>query len=158
VRRRIGVVHQDFRLLPHLTAFENVALPLRIMEREEGTIRSSVAEMLDWMGLAARAEARPATLSGGEQQRVAIARALIAQPELMVADEPMANLDRDMAARILRLLDGLNRTGATILVATRDPGLAACVPNASVTRLARGGMEDLSGPQRPPAAPRRAYP
>ena len=87
-RRRIGVVFQDFRLIRHLSAFDNVALPLRIAGREETEVASAVREMLDWVGLGDRAGARPPTLSGGEQQRVAIARAVITQPDLLVADEP----------------------------------------------------------------------
>jgi len=102
-RRRIGVVFQDFRLVPHLSAFDNVALPLRISGRSEAEVEGPVREMLAWVGLADRASARPATLSGGEQQRVAIARAVISQPELLVADEPTGNVDAEMAQRLMRL-------------------------------------------------------
>src|SRR5579883_2901826 len=100
LRRRIGVVFQDFRLLDHLSAFDNVALPLRIAGRPEGQIRADVGEMLRWVGLAKQAGARPAELSGGEQQRVAIARAVINRPSLLLADEPTGNLDDAQAERL----------------------------------------------------------
>ncbi|MDO6416315.1 cell division ATP-binding protein FtsE [Sphingomonas sp. BIUV-7] len=157
VRRRLGVVYQDFRLIPHLTAFENVALPLRIMGQDEPTIRATVTEMLDWVGLAPRADARPATLSGGEQQRVAIARAVVARPDLIVADEPTGNVDPEMSMRLFQLFEGLNRLGTTILVATHDLALVARFPSAATMHLARGSIEDPSGLLRYPAAPRRAY-
>src|SRR3546814_11545301 len=97
--RRIGVVFQDFRLIPNLSARDNIALPLRIAGVSEEDLAGPVGEMLSWIGLDARAEARPATLSGGEQQRVAIARAVIARPQLLVADEPAGNVDPEMARR-----------------------------------------------------------
>src|SRR3954469_19483272 len=93
LRRRIGVVFQDFRLLPHLSAFDNVALPLRLAGRSEGSLRAGVVELVRWVGLAAKVAARPAELSGGEQQRVAIARAVVSRPNLLLADEPTGNLD-----------------------------------------------------------------
>src|SRR3546814_7778355 len=102
-RRRLGVVFQDFRLVGHLSAFDNVALPLRIAGVRETDVIRPVSEMLDWVGLAHRAQALPASLSGGEQQRVAIARAVIGRPDLLVADEPTGNVDPDMALRLLRL-------------------------------------------------------
>ena len=104
-RRRIGVVFQDFRLVPHLSTFDNVALPLRVAGVEDRDLETPVREMLAWVGLADRASARPATLSGGEQQRVAIARAVIGRPELLVADEPTGNVDPEMAQRLLHLFD-----------------------------------------------------
>ena len=106
-RRRIGVVFQDFRLIRHLSAFDNVALPLRIAGKSDAEVEGPVREMLAWVGLADRASARPPTLSGGEQQRVAIARAVISQPELLVADEPTGNVDSDMAHRLLHLFTAL---------------------------------------------------
>jgi cell division transport system ATP-binding protein len=157
VRRRVGVVYQDFRLIPHLTAFENVALPLRIMGQDDATIRGTVSELLDWVGLGPRAEARPATLSGGEQQRVAIARAVVGHPDLIVADEPTGNVDPEMAARLFQLFEGLHRLGTTVLVATHDLPLVARFPGATMLRLAHGTIEDPSGLLRHPAAPRRAY-
>ncbi len=119
-RRRIGVVFQDFRLVPHLSAFDNVALPLRVAGSDDRDIEKPVSEMLNWVGLSNRASARPATLSGGEQQRVAIARAVIARPDILVADEPTGNVDPEMAARLLYLFDGLNKLGTTVVVATHD--------------------------------------
>ena len=151
-RRRIGVVFQDFRLIRHLSAFDNVALPLRIAGQPEADVESSVREMLAWVGLADRASARPPTLSGGEQQRVAIARAVIARPELLVADEPTGNVDADMAARILHLLTALNRLGTTIVVATHDVSLIAATPGAQMIRLDHGAMLDPTGVLKNPPA------
>jgi cell division transport system ATP-binding protein len=124
-RRRIGVVFQDFRLLDHLSAFDNVALPLRIAGRRPKTYREDVAELLDWVGLGERLDALPPTLSGGEKQRLAIARAVVARPELLLADEPTGNVDPQMARRLLRLFIELNRMGATVLIASHDAELAA---------------------------------
>ena len=149
-RRRIGVVFQDFRLIRHLSAFDNVALPLRISGRGDAEIEGPVREMLAWVGLADRASARPATLSGGEQQRVAIARAVISQPELLVADEPTGNVDAEMAARLMHLFAALNRLGTTIVVATHDVGLIASVAGAQMMRLERGSLADHTGSLRNP--------
>ncbi len=151
-RRRIGVVFQDFRLIRHLSAFDNVALPLRIAGRSEAEVEGSVREMLAWVGLADRASARPPTLSGGEQQRVAIARAVISQPELLVADEPTGNVDAEMAERLLHLFSALNRLGTTIVVATHDVGLIARTPGARLMRLEKGAMVDPTGILRNPPA------
>lgn len=124
LRRRIGVVFQDYRLLDHLSARENVALPLRLAGGvDEEEIRRNVAELLDWVGLGDRKDARPPTLSGGEKQRVAIARAVIAGPRLLLADEPTGNLDEDMALKLMRLFAELNRHGTTVLIATHDRAL-----------------------------------
>lgn len=125
LRRRIGVVYQDFRLLPHLSAFDNVALPLRIAGRSEGQIRADVVEMLRWVGLAGKLESPPETLSGGEQQRIAIARAVIGRPRILLADEPTGNLDEIQAERLMRLLQELSRLGTTVVVATHNQGLVS---------------------------------
>jgi len=123
LRRRIGIVFQDFRLLDHLTTYENVALPLRVRGKEETTYRSDVLELLKWVGLGDRINVLPPVLSGGEKQRAAIARALIDQPELLLADEPTGNVDPPMARRILKLFGELNRFGTAVVIATHDLAL-----------------------------------
>jgi cell division transport system ATP-binding protein len=123
VRRRIGVVFQDFRLLDHLTTFENVALPLRVLGREESAYRGDVVELLRWVGLGDRMHALPPILSGGEKQRAAIARALITRPEILLADEPTGNVDPPLAARLMRLFVELNRLGTSVVIATHDIAL-----------------------------------
>lgn len=149
-RRRIGVVFQDFRLVPHLSAFDNVALPLRLAGADEREIATPVREMLAWVGLEDRANARPATLSGGEQQRVAIARAVIGRPDVLVADEPTGNVDPEMAQRLLHLFDGLNRLGTTVVVATHDLHLLSRIGNAEMMRLDKGRLSDPTGALRHP--------
>ena len=149
-RRRIGVVFQDFRLIRHLSAFDNVALPLRISGASEEEVESPVREMLAWVGLADRASARPPTLSGGEQQRVAIARAVINRPELLVDDEPTGNVDADMARRLLHLFTSLNALGTTVVVATHDVGLISATPGAQMIRLEGGAVSDPTGALRNP--------
>jgi cell division transport system ATP-binding protein len=139
LRRRIGVVFQDFRLLRHLSAFDNVALPLRLAGRAEGQLRVDVTEMLRWVGLEQKLEALPQALSGGEQQRVAIARAVIGRPALLLADEPTGNLDDSQAQRLMALLKELNRLGTTVVVATHNDALVARHP-APALRLARGRL------------------
>jgi cell division transport system ATP-binding protein len=139
LRRRIGMVFQDFRLLPHLSAFDNAALPLRIAGRSEGQIRADVTEMLRWVGLSGKADARPAEMSGGEQQRVAIARAVVGRPSLLLADEPTGNLDDVQATRLMRLLSELNRLGTTVIVATHNDSLVARHPGPSL-RLEAGRL------------------
>ncbi|MFC6490003.1 cell division ATP-binding protein FtsE [Nitratireductor sp. GCM10026969] len=123
MRRRIGVVFQDFRLLDHLTTYENVALPLRVRGREEASYRADVVELLKWVGLGDRMHVLPPVLSGGEKQRVAIARALVEQPRILLADEPTGNVDPQLARRLLRLLIELNRMGTAVVIATHDIGL-----------------------------------
>ena len=149
-RRRIGVVFQDFRLVPHLSAFDNIALPLRVAGGDDCDIEKPVSEMLAWVGLSNRASARPATLSGGEQQRVAIARAVIARPDILVADEPTGNVDPEMAARLLYLFDGLNKLGTTVVVATHDLHLLSRIGNATMMRLDAGRLLDPTGALRHP--------
>jgi len=123
IRRRIGIVFQDFRLLDHLTLYENVALPLRVRGYEERSYRRDVIDLLKWVGLNERIDAFPPILSGGEKQRAAVARALIDQPELLLADEPTGNLDPNLARRLLRLFIELNRSGTSVVIATHDLNL-----------------------------------
>ncbi|EMD83522.1 cell division ATP-binding protein FtsE [Pacificimonas flava] len=153
LRRRIGVVFQDFRLLDHLSAFDNVALPLRIGGVAEAEVAAHVEELLDWVGLARRRDARPRTLSGGEQQRLAIARAVIARPDLLLADEPTGNVDPEMAGRLLHLFHELNRLGTTVVVATHALQLLPKVPAATIMKLDRGEIADPVGALRNPPAP-----
>src|SRR5215207_2292526 len=123
VRRRIGIVFQDFRLLEHLTTFENVALPLRVGGADESSYRRDVSELLEWVGLGEKMWVHPQVLSGGEKQRAAIARALITRPEVLLADEPTGNVDPPLARRLLRLFVELNRLGTSVVIATHDLGL-----------------------------------
>lgn len=123
MRRRIGVVFQEFRLLDHLSALDNVALPLRVSGMAEADIDRNVSELLGWVGLADHLDAKPSTLSGGQKQRVAIARAVIARPDLLVADEPTGNVDDRLAMRLLYLFEEMNKLGTTILIATHNDGL-----------------------------------
>lgn len=153
-RRRIGVVFQDFRLIPHLSARDNIALPLRIAGVSEEDLAGPVGEMLSWIGLNERAHARPATLSGGEQQRVAIARAVIARPQLLIADEPTGNVDPEMAMRLLGLFEALNRLGTTVVVATHDIHLISRIDKAQMMRLEKGRLADPTGALRYPPANR----
>lgn len=125
LRRRIGVVFQEFRLLDHLTAFDNVALPLRIEGGRPESYRADVAELLAWVGLKNRMHALPPTLSGGEKQRLAIARAVVNRPDILLADEPTGNVDDAHALRILKLFVELNRLGTTVLIASHDEDLVA---------------------------------
>lgn len=123
LRRRIGIVFQDFRLLDHLTTYENVALPLLVQGRDEASYRAEVIELLRWVGLGDRMHVPPVILSGGEKQRAAIARALIAQPALLLADEPTGNVDPGLARRLLRLFIELNKSGTAVVIATHDLAL-----------------------------------
>src|SRR5215831_17251837 len=123
LRRRIGIVFQDFRLLDHMSTYENVALPLRILGRTEASYRQEVVELLRWVGLGERIAALPPVLSGGEKQRAAIARAVIARPQLLLADEPTGNVDPNLAKRLLRLFVELNKSGTSVVIATHDIAL-----------------------------------
>ncbi|MEM7779280.1 MAG: cell division ATP-binding protein FtsE [Pseudomonadota bacterium] len=153
-RRRLGVVFQNFRLVQHLSAFDNVALPLRLAGTEEPKVKRAVDDMLEWVGLAHRTEAIPATMSGGEQQRVAIARAVIARPQMLIADEPTGNVDPDMALKLLRLFEALNRrVGTTVIVATHDVHLLQKVPDSLIMRLNKGRLSDPTGALRYPPQP-----
>jgi cell division transport system ATP-binding protein len=124
LRRRIGIVFQDFRLVDHLSVGDNVALPLRIAGAPEREIRENVPELLGWMGLEGKLESRPAMLSGGEQQRVAIARAIIRRPDLLIADEPTGNVDDEIAMLLVRVFERINKLGTTVLIATHDIAFA----------------------------------
>jgi cell division transport system ATP-binding protein len=123
LRRRIGIVFQDFRLLDHMTTYENVALPLRVIGQSEAGYREAVVELLEWVGLGERIWALPPVLSGGEKQRAAIARAVIARPQLLLADEPTGNVDPNLAQRLLRLFVELNKSGTSVVIATHDIAL-----------------------------------
>ena len=123
IRRKIGVVFQDFRLLNHLTTYENVALPLQVRGQMEQNYRQDVRDLLDWVGLGDRMHVHPPVLSGGEKQRAAIARALIDQPDVLLADEPTGNVDPPLARRILRLFIELHRSGTSVVIATHDLSL-----------------------------------
>ena len=123
IRRRIGIVFQEFRLLEHLTTFENVALPLRVQGLPESAYRENVSELLDWVGLGQRMDALPDVLSGGEKQRAAIARAVISKPELLLADEPTGNVDPELSERLMHLFAELNKMGTTVVVATHETTL-----------------------------------
>jgi cell division transport system ATP-binding protein len=123
LRRRIGIVFQDFRLLDHLTTYENVALPLRVLGKDEAAYRAEVVELLQWVGLGERMAALPPVLSGGEKQRAAIARAVISRPELLLADEPTGNVDPNLGQRLLRLFIELNKSGTSVVIATHDIAL-----------------------------------
>ncbi len=139
LRRRIGVVFQDFHLLGHLTALENVALPLLISGGKEDTVNEYAAELLAWVGMADRVDARPPTLSGGEKQRVAIARAVIGRPSLLVADEPTGNVDPEMGQRLMHLFVELNKLGTTVMIATHNAELMKGL-KCSHMRLANGTL------------------
>jgi cell division transport system ATP-binding protein len=123
LRRSIGIVFQDFRLLDHLTTYENVSLPFRVLGKEESAYRSEVVELLQWVGLGERMDALPPVLSGGEKQRAAIARAVIARPQLLLADEPTGNVDPNLGQRLLRLFIELYRSGTSVIIATHDIAL-----------------------------------
>ena len=129
MRRHIGIVFQEFRLLDHLTTFENVALPLRVLGQPESEYRPNVTELLEWVGLGERMHALPTVLSGGEKQRAAIARAVIARPKILLADEPTGNVDPDLSSRLVHLFAELNRTlGMTIILATHELPLLDSFP------------------------------
>lgn len=155
-RRKLGVVFQDFRLVSHLSAFDNVALPLRVAGMPESDIQKPVKDMLEWVGLERRMEAQPATLSGGEQQRVAIARAVIGRPDMLIADEPTGNVDPEMAQKLLRLFESLNGLGTTVIVATHDVHLLQKVPESLIMRLDKGKLSDPTGALKFPPKRRKA--
>jgi cell division transport system ATP-binding protein len=144
LRRKIGLVFQEFKLLPRLTALENVALAAEVLGRSKRESRTKAYQLLRDLGLKERYDAKPLALSGGEQQRVAIARALINDPRLILADEPTGNLDAEVADEIMRLLLKMRDRGATILIATHDLGMIARY-GTRVLSLHRGVLTDGSG-------------
>ena len=133
LRRGIGVVFQDYRLLAHLSALDNVALPLRVAGAKEAQVQEHVSELLAWVGLADHIHALPESLSGGQKQRVAIARAVITRPRLLLADEPTGNLDEALGQRLLRLFEELNRIGTTVIIATHNQNMVARNPHPVMT-------------------------
>jgi cell division transport system ATP-binding protein len=145
LRRKIGVVFQDYRLLNHLSALDNVALPLRVAGANEAEIQTPVSELLAWVGLADHIHALPESLSGGQKQRVAIARAVITRPRLLLADEPTGNLDEVLGQRLIRLFEELNKIGTTVVIATHNQNLVARNPHP-VLELGSGEVRanDLS--------------
>jgi cell division transport system ATP-binding protein len=120
LRRRIGIVFQDFRLVDHLSIRDNVALPLRIAGAPEREVRENVPELLSWMGLDGKLGFPAATLSSGERQRVAIARAIVRRPDLLIADEPTGSVDDESAMLLVRVFERINKLGTTVLIATQD--------------------------------------
>jgi cell division transport system ATP-binding protein len=142
LRRQIGIIFQDFRLLPHLSAFDNVALPLRLGGRPEGQVRADVLEMLRWMGLTGKLVSLPEDLSGGERQRVAIARAVITRPRLLLADEPTAGLDATQSERVIHLLRELHRLGSTVIIATHNQAQVDRHPGPALL-LSQGALMEV---------------
>ncbi len=143
IRRRIGIVFQDFRLVDHLSVFDNAALPLRLEGRPRAELREHVLELLSWVGLGDVVDQFPPALSGGEQQRLAIARAVINRPALLIADEPTGNVDDRIAERLMRLFEELNRLGTTIILATHNDSLRASFPHPSL--ILKHGQLKYSG-------------
>jgi len=139
LRRRVGIVLQDYRMLEHLSIAENVALPLKVAGETQDVIKDKVKELLEWVGLPQYHDAMPATLSGGQKQRAAIARAVITNPDLLLADEPTGNLDLELALRFMYLFEALNKGGATVLFATHDEHLISLY-NYPVLRLKEGKL------------------
>lgn len=165
LRAQIGVVFQDFRLLHHMSAFDNVALPLRIAGRPDREIRNNVEEILDWIGLGDYMLALPSTLSGGQQQRIAIARAVIARPKLLLADEPTGNLDDEIGFKLMNLFEQLNRMGTTIVIATHNQLIIEKFPHDKLVldkgHLAIHGHAGAAThphtvPEPPPSHPKKA--
>ena len=159
VRRQIGVVFQNFRLLDHLSALDNVALPLRMAGASEAEIHEHVVELLDWVGLGQHLEAKPPTLSGGQQQRIAIARSVIARPRLLLADEPTGNVDDSIGMRLLYLFEELYKLGTTVVIATHNEGLISRFDHPRL-HLDRGTLSVVPAgtPVAPPLPPTPVLP
>lgn len=145
LRRRIGIVLQDYRLLDHLTVLENVSLPLKVMGESDEEIVPKALELLEWIGLSEHQNAKPPTLSGGQKQRTAIARAVITKPDILLADEPTGNLDSELAQRFMYLFEALNQTGTTVLIASHDEHLISLF-NYPVLRLKNGFLARQASP------------
>lgn len=139
LRRRIGIVLQDYRLLSHLTVLENVSLPLKVIGESDSEITPKAIELLEWIGLSEHQNAKPDTLSGGQKQRAAIARAVISKPDILLADEPTGNLDSDLAQRFMYLFEALNQTGTTVLIASHDEHLISLFDYPTL-RLKNGSL------------------
>jgi cell division transport system ATP-binding protein len=149
MRRRVGVVFQEFRLLNHLSAFDNVALPLRVASARKSDIQKHVVELLTWVGLKDHLDARPPTLSGGQQQRVSIARAVIGRPKLLLADEPTGNVDDRMGMRLMHLFEELNKLGTTVIIATHNNHLVERLGYPKM-HLDEGWLKMIDGSPRKP--------
>ena len=143
LRRNIGIVFQDHRLLMDRSIFDNVALPMRIESISENEIKRRVSAALDKTGLLDKARCLPIQLSGGEQQRVGIARAVVNRPTLLLADEPTGNLDPELSNRVLRLFEEFNRAGVTIILATHDIGLVNTRPQYRHLELNQGFLSEV---------------
>jgi len=137
LRRRIGVVHQDCRFLDHLPVADNIALPLTVSGRDMAQENANLEELMQWVGLSARAHALPPQLSGGERQRAALARAVIMSPDVILADEPTGNVDWEMSQRLLQLLIELNKMGKTVLIASHDLALIRAAKSQVQARVLR---------------------
>lgn len=143
LRRQIGIIFQDFRLIPHLTALENAALPLRLAGADEAYIQRHTRELLEWVGINDRVDAYPSELSGGEQQRVAIARAVVNKPRLLLADEPTGNVDDETAIKLFHLFDELNKMGTAVILATHQSSLVERFKKPAL-RLKSGRLTSLA--------------
>jgi cell division transport system ATP-binding protein len=133
IRQKIGVIFQDFRLIPELSVFDNIALPLRLSGESDKAIETDVNAMAEWMGLKDHLKMKPVFLSGGQQQRAAIARAVIAKPQILLADEPTGSLDDEMGLKIMGLFEELNKKGTAIVVATHNKNLVKTFPHPLLT-------------------------
>lgn len=139
LRRNIGVIFQNFQLLPHLSLYDNIAMPLRLTKIPETKIETAVTEMISWIGLKDYIRVKPAFLSGGQQQRAAITRAVITKPKILLADEPTGSLDDAMGNKIITLFEELNKTGTAIVVATHNQGMINRFPH-DILKLKNGGL------------------
>jgi cell division transport system ATP-binding protein len=152
LRRKVGVVFQEFKLLSHLSAFDNVALPMRVAGAKRKEVEKHVTELLAWVGLKDHMQARPPTLSGGQQQRVAIARAVISRPSLLLADEPTGNVDDQMGYRLVHLFEELNRLGTTVVIATHSQQLVERLGYTQL-KLADTDLTIIPGTTQPSGSP-----